>query len=175
MDGRSSHELGAESTPEATSNLLDHDAIERLLRRPIAQPVPPPRPHLVVIHGAGLGCSHAITDRSTTIGRAASSNVRVVDDSVSRTHATVTLDDGGIMRIRDEGSKNGILVNGVSVREAVLQRGDVIHVGGTMLAVAMLVPGMTAVDALAQVAHTRHAEADPEAEIETRKMGAEPS
>jgi hypothetical protein len=165
MDGRSS---------ASTFDLrISPDAYERHLRRPIAQAEPPPRPHLVVIHGAELGRSYDLTGPATTLGRSASNGIRVVDDSVSRTHATVTIDRSGIMRIRDEGSKNGILVNGVNVREALLQRGDVIHIGHTMFAVALLEPGMTAVDALGQVSHARHFQTEPEPEAEPETVEVE--
>lgn len=68
------------------------------------------------------------------IGRDPGSDVVVQDGLASRTHATVWVDQAGL-HIRDEGSANGTIVNGVAVRSAVLKTGDQIVVGATVLGV----------------------------------------
>ena len=64
------------------------------------------------------------------IGRDPGSDVVVQDGLASRTHATVWVDQAGL-HIRDEGSANGTIVNGVAVKSAVLRSGDQIVVGAT--------------------------------------------
>lgn len=53
-------------------------------------------------------------------------------NKVSRRHAEVRLEDDAVF-VRDLGSRNGSLVNGLPVERAVLKRGDVLCVGGVML------------------------------------------
>ncbi|MHC4253970.1 MAG: FHA domain-containing protein, partial [Planctomycetota bacterium] len=53
-------------------------------------------------------------DRPTTIGRAEGNTVILADIEVSRRHATIEwLDDAFLLR--DAGSRNGVLVNGVKL------------------------------------------------------------
>ncbi len=54
------------------------------------------------------------------------------DTAMSRRHARVLGGPPGC-RIRDEGSKNGTLVNGVRVDEHALEPGDVVRIGETLL------------------------------------------
>lgn len=68
------------------------------------------------------------------IGRDPGSDVVVQDGLASRTHATVWVDQAGL-HIRDEGSANGTIVNGVAVKSAVLRSGDQIVVGATLYGV----------------------------------------
>ena len=57
------------------------------------------------------------------------------DSKVSRRHARVWLESGGIW-IADENSRHGTLVNGVKINYALqLKPGDTIQVGETLLAV----------------------------------------
>jgi len=86
------------------------------------------RARLVVVHGTELGRKYDLEKRETTIGRTADSEILVNDEAVSRIHATITVDDTGVM-LRDEGSKHGALVNGVVVHDARLANGDIISVG----------------------------------------------
>lgn len=120
------------------------------IRRRLPKPVS--RPHLVVLHGAQLGRRYEVVERMT-IGRSKSSDICVDDDSISRTHATITVHDR--MRIQDQGSKNGLLVNGVALREATLEYGDVFQIGRTIFALAALDPSVPNVEVLNQVARVR--------------------
>jgi diguanylate cyclase (GGDEF)-like protein len=63
-----------------------------------------------------------------TIGRATVNDVCVSQDSVSRTHATLLVDDNGV-KIRDNESTNGTYVNEHKVHEAYLKDGDLIKIG----------------------------------------------
>ena len=72
------------------------------------------------------------TDRMT-IGRAPSSDVVLLDESISRTHAELAWDaTAGSARVTDVGGRNGTLVNGIRLTEGVptnLESGAVIVFG----------------------------------------------
>ncbi len=54
------------------------------------------------------------------------------DRQLSRQHAIVTVDAAGV-HIADAGSRNGIFVNGQSVRHATLQDGDIVRLGNSFV------------------------------------------
>jgi len=83
---------------------------------------------IVVIYGAELGRKYNIEGREMTIGRATTNDICVSQDSVSRTHATVMIDEAGV-KIRDNESTNGTYVNDHKIHEAYLKDGDLIKVG----------------------------------------------
>jgi two-component system cell cycle response regulator len=87
---------------------------------------------LVVVRGE-IGC-HALpaSGELLTIGRARESQICVDDDSVSRHHAEILVDDFGV-KLRDLGSANGTYVNDTRVAEAYLIEGDRIEVGPTVI------------------------------------------
>jgi hypothetical protein len=67
----------------------------------------------------------------TVVGRDPGSSIPLDrDTTVSRRHARLTPDSGSY-RIVDEGSSNGIYVNGARVSEALLHPGDEVSIGGT--------------------------------------------
>jgi len=67
-----------------------------------------------------------------TVGRAAESDLQLVDARVSRKHLDITL-EGDDWVARDLHSSNGIEVNGEMVRRLVLREGTVLTIGGTTL------------------------------------------
>ncbi len=89
----------------------------------------PPRARLV----ATTGSSYELADREHVLGRAAESEIQIVDPAVSRRHARITPRDGGFV-LQDLGSTSGTVVNGTRVTgERTLQRGDAIRLGDTEL------------------------------------------
>src|SRR5690606_27587670 len=83
------------------------------------------------IRGAELGRKYVIGDREMTMGRAATNDICVSQDSVSRMHATIVTDGQGI-RIQDNESTNGTFVNDLKITsEVYLRDGDFIKVGGS--------------------------------------------
>lgn len=62
------------------------------------------------------------------IGRHASANIRLMDMSVSRYHALLTVCNG-VWTIKDIGSKSGIYINGSRVKQARLCENDIIKLG----------------------------------------------
>ena len=83
---------------------------------------------IVVIYGAELGRKYNIEGREMTIGRATVNDICVSQDSVSRTHATIMMDENGV-KVRDNESTNGTYVNDHKIHEAYLKDGDLIKVG----------------------------------------------
>ncbi|HEX7977326.1 MAG TPA: FHA domain-containing protein [Gemmatimonadaceae bacterium] len=80
----------------------------------------------------GLTQEFTLTGASATIGRHASCDFVLDDDTVSRLHARVERTDGGFA-LMDLGSSNGLLVNGERTTFQLLEPGDVIHVGDCVL------------------------------------------
>ena len=75
-----------------------------------------------------VGCVHEITGRRVNIGRTRDNDLRVVDQTVSRLHAMLTIRNGEAMLV-DANSRNGIFVNGIQVRYARLDDGDLVTFG----------------------------------------------
>ena len=74
----------------------------------------------------------ALGDEPAVIGRMPDCAVPLSDSQVSRHHAEVRRDEHGF-RVVDLGSTNGTTVNGVVVKDQLLNDGDVIVVGATSL------------------------------------------
>ena len=94
-------------------------------------PVGPPTrrsPSVVVVSGYGLGSIFRLTGEPITIGRDPTNVIAVEDVGVSRRHATIER-LGEQVVVRDLGSKNGTYVNDDLVTQAVLEDGDLVHVG----------------------------------------------
>jgi pSer/pThr/pTyr-binding forkhead associated (FHA) protein len=95
------------------------------------------RPGVIVVkQGKEPGRVFEIRNDRLTIGRSRDSDIFLEDLAVSRLHATVYRDDNGEYRVRDENSANGTTVNGQRITEHVLQEGDEIVLGQTVLAFA---------------------------------------
>ena len=72
--------------------------------------------------------SVALAEGVTTVGRDPTNLIPLHDQSVSRRHAEIEC-AGDEVRVRDLDSRNGIRVNGVPRKQAVLQPGDIIEMG----------------------------------------------
>ena len=72
-------------------------------------------PHLIVLHGAGVGEVHRVTGPEAIIGRDPAADIRVDHPTVSRRHARITLGADGVF-IQDLGSTNGTLVGICTLR-----------------------------------------------------------
>jgi hypothetical protein len=75
-----------------------------------------------------VGCVHEISTRRVNIGRTRDNDLRIVDPTVSRLHAMLTVRNGEAMLV-DANSRNGIFVNGIQVRYARLDDGDLVTFG----------------------------------------------
>ncbi|NOZ00981.1 MAG: FHA domain-containing protein [Deltaproteobacteria bacterium] len=87
--------------------------------------------NLAVVEGEGNGVVYKLGQRVLTIGRGPANLIQLLDQSVSRRHATIMWDQAAY-RIRDLKSKNGVMVNDRLIQEAHLQYGDLIRVGRTL-------------------------------------------
>lgn len=69
------------------------------------------------------GQRFTITGKSTLIGRKQGCQVRLQDTEVSGVHAEIIIDDTGVV-IHDQGSRNGLYVNGLRVKKSTLNHKD---------------------------------------------------
>ncbi|HXY06443.1 MAG TPA: polysaccharide biosynthesis tyrosine autokinase [Terriglobales bacterium] len=87
---------------------------------------------LVIIAGANRGAIAWLDKGEILIGRDATCEVCLKDEAISRKQCAVKADKGSFL-ITDFSSRNGSFVNGVPIREKVLQHGDKIRIGTTEL------------------------------------------
>jgi hypothetical protein len=118
---------------DATSELNPDVDFTLELPAPELPPVAPavtatPRLRRYLIGLDLVGCVHEITSRRVNIGRTRDNDLRIVDPTVSRLHAMLTLRNGEAMVV-DANSRNGIFVNGIQVRYARLDDGDLVTFG----------------------------------------------
>lgn len=92
-----------------------------------------------------------MTGDSMRIGRSLSADLRFEDPTVSRRHAVLILESGGV-RVLDDRSLNGVFINGERVVSQLLDDGDEIVIGRYRLRFADLTPAPAAaiVPALAE-------------------------
>ncbi|WP_224249255.1 sigma 54-interacting transcriptional regulator [Hyalangium gracile] len=85
-----------------------------------------------IIAGPDTGGVHASQGARVVIGTDESADVRLRDRTVSRFHCEIALVDGQAV-LKDPGSRNGTLVDGVPVFHAPLRDGSVLTLGHTQL------------------------------------------
>jgi diguanylate cyclase (GGDEF)-like protein len=107
-----------------------------LNRSPSVSPAPRaaggPSAYLVVISGPSFGEMYKLKGERSTLGRGDRTDIRVLDDGVSREHAAIER-DGGKMVLVDQGSTNGTFCNGARVKRQDLTDGDKISIGATTI------------------------------------------
>ncbi len=85
--------------------------------------------YLTILTGPRAGTNFPLDSRRTTlIGRGTDCHISLQDPLCSRVHATLTSTPDGWV-IRDDGSRNGTLVNGQKIDEATVIDGNTIRVG----------------------------------------------
>jgi len=90
------------------------------------------RAMLVLLDGQFAGSEYRLAAEETLIGRNPTTDITLLDESISREHAIVAWDaDDGVFTIEDLQSTNGTRVNGKRVRSSPLEDGDEIQVGHT--------------------------------------------
>jgi signal transduction histidine kinase len=91
-------------------------------------------PRLIVIKGADEGRQFELTGPTLGIGRDSGNAIRLHDTEVSRRHAELRLGlDGASYRLFDRNSANGVYINGRPVHDVILQPGDQLQIGQTVL------------------------------------------
>jgi len=114
----------AKPLPEALSTLKEPE---------LPQGAAPPAsgPCLVGVEGLYRDHHFPIMGSDITIGREMGRDIALLGDTTaSRNHARLVL-EGGQYVLYDQGSLNGTFVNKERITRAVLQPGDLIHIGGT--------------------------------------------
>jgi len=104
-----------------------------------ANPQPPsfPEDAYLIFNEAHIPIDRPILN----IGRRRDNQIVINERSVSRTHAQIRARDPHFLLI-DLGSTTGTFVNGNQIRQAILQSGDVIMIGGTKLVYFEDAPGL---------------------------------
>ncbi len=88
------------------------------------------------------------------VGRGVESDIAVIDPTISRRHAEISVSDGGRgIQVRDLGSSNGTYVNGARVETAHAAVGDVVAFGQVIFRVAL--PPAPPTEATPEAAHTQ--------------------
>lgn len=85
-------------------------------------------PYLEQTAGAGWGRTFELSRKKLTIGRTTDNEIVLDSTSVSRVHAVLKQTAKGWF-IEDNISKNGIWVNGIAIKKALLRPGDVVQIG----------------------------------------------
>jgi transcriptional regulator with GAF, ATPase, and Fis domain len=85
-------------------------------------------PRLLATAGPLKDSTIPLPDGEVTLGREPTCTIPVVDPSVSRKHCLLRSEDGRFL-IKDLGSRNQTMVNGVAVKEQWLRHGDEIALG----------------------------------------------
>ena len=91
-----------------------------------------PPSELIVIYGAHMGRQYHLGPKRMLIGRVDRSDILLDDSSVSREHASIERKDGRFI-LEDLKSTNGTFINGECVDVRVLNHGDKIRIGNTVL------------------------------------------
>lgn len=73
-----------------------------------------------------------LDEQEIAVGRVAGNSIQLHDTEISRKHAALQATENGYL-IRDLNSSNGTFVNGKGIRDKVLQSGDRVQLGRTLL------------------------------------------
>ena len=116
---------GDEDEPEPEETRL---AAELRLARRVGQ-----KPWLLVVGGRHLVGRLFEVKPKMTIGRAEPVDILLDEEGVSRSHARIEIVAGGVVRVSDLGSSNGIRVDGRLVRAHSLRDGERLRLGEAVL------------------------------------------
>ena len=119
---------------------MSQDSQEKSANPPSPRPVAARerRPVLVFLRGELIAAPIPLERDEVILGRALGADVRVNDARASRMHARITTEKdtetgAARYRISDLGSTNGTIVNGIPVKEILLEDGDKIIIGEHLL------------------------------------------
>ena len=89
------------------------------------------KPRLIAVSGPAAGTTFSLSVGEVSIGRGASNEICVNDNSISRQHCLVKQEDESF-KVVDLESYNGTFVNGLPVLEQYLTHGDQLAVGSVL-------------------------------------------
>ncbi len=101
-------------------------------------------PILRILEGWCVGRRYLMGNRSITIGRSATSTLRIPDLTLSRRHARVRWTPRGYV-VHDLHSRNGSFLNGLRVTCARIANGDRLQLGDTLFEIDTI-PGSLVAD-----------------------------
>jgi len=131
-DGGPKVEMEArESMPVGAVDIAVLSDVTISIKGPLA-PTPPKRYQLRMMKGVPAYGVYLIEGSAATVGRNEENDIFLVDPSVSRNHATLTLETDGAT-VSDLGSTNGTYVNGERVTTCHVASGDLISFGNTQM------------------------------------------
>ncbi len=87
---------------------------------------------LEVVEGPGVGASFESSGDRAGVGAHPSNDLVLDDETVSRFHCEIAIGTDGA-RVRDLGSMNGTVVDGVSVRDAMLRNESLVRLGASVV------------------------------------------
>jgi signal transduction histidine kinase len=87
---------------------------------------------LIIIKGTDEGKQYELTEATIGVGRDSSNRLRLSDTEVSRRHAEFRQTPDGY-RVVDIGSANGTFVNNQAIKDVLLQPGDHVQIGQSVL------------------------------------------
>lgn len=91
------------------------------------------RATLLIRNGGFEGMRYEIAEEETLIGRNPTTDITLLDDSISREHALILFDPAtGTYTVEDLQSTNGIKLNGKRIRGHELEHGDELQIGNTL-------------------------------------------
>lgn len=103
-----------------------------------------PRARLIIRGGGFEGMSYEIEADETLIGRNPTTDITLLDQSISREHALLLYEaETDTFSVEDLQSTNGTKVNGKRVRGSALSDGDELQVGHTRFQFRLARPGET--------------------------------
>jgi len=88
-------------------------------------------PRFISVSGPLEGTAFNLTDAEVAIGRDRGNYLSIDDPSVSRRHCLIKADEGRFT-LSDLGSYNGTRVNGIPIKERVLEHGDMVSIGDSL-------------------------------------------
>ena len=91
-------------------------------------PVDEAKAHLELLSGTEVGRKVELKGSRIALGRAEDPEIVAMAEGVSRRHAFMAMSEGDWF-IRDNDSKNGVVINGEKLRESWLSDGDVVALG----------------------------------------------
>ncbi len=95
-------------------------------------------PAVILYDGDEIGGLHTLTREETVIGRTAGADIVIPDPRVSRRHACIRKNGEGSFEVVDLGSRDGTFLDGERVRQAPLQNGSKVGIGGRILKFSLL-------------------------------------